>query len=330
MRILVVTTMYPTESMPHVGAFVAEQVRSLGAAGIQADLLFINPTKTRLNYALGLPSILRAVRTTRYDAIHTHHTYTVALVDIARTLTHRRVPLVLTNHEGEALARTQRAVGDLASRFARSVAVKRWMARRADFVVFVSRQLSDAIATNGRHEVIPCGVNMDKFQPIDRARCRAKLGIRADAIVLFFPASPTARGKRFELVDGAQKIIRRHHPHVQLLTGGAIPHSLMPMYYNAADVIVQSSFYEASPTIVKEALACEVPLVSTDSGDTREIIDGVRNCFVCADDPAEIASRVLMCVGHRAIGGRERLLAMGLSLEQVAQRLIRIYETIGE
>jgi len=327
MRILVVTSMYPTEKLPFYGVFVAEQVRSLQAAGIGAEVLFINPRETRFNYALSAPTVVKRLRSERYDIIHTHHTFTMPLVRLARAWARCSAPIVLTNHEGEALDTTHRSgICHPLGRLRRSIALKRWMAQRADFVIFVSRQLSDVLARTAPYAVIPCGVDLQRFKPMAKEHCRTQLGIPHDAPVLFFPGRPGARGKRFELAQAAHKIIQRSHPGAQLLTGGAIAYEMMPAYYNAADVVIQSSFYEASPTVVKETIACEVPLVSTDSGDTREIVNGVQYCFVCQANPEELASRALMCIGHRAIGGRKRLIEQGLSLEQVTQRLILLYQ----
>lgn len=329
-RALVVTSMYPTAHLPHYGVFVAEQVRSLRSAGVDLDVVFVNPRETRLNYVLGLPRVLEKLRRTPYHVIHTHHTYTVPLVSAARRLAHCRAPIILTNHEGEMLDRRRRArPWQVAATLRSSTTVKRWMAGQADFVIFVSQQLSDALATNGQHQVIPCGVDLIRFAPADRRSCRTRLGLPSDAHVLFFPPAPGARGKRFELVQAMFGILRDRTLNVKLVTGGGIPYEMMPVYYNAADVVLQSSFYEASPTIVKEALACEIPLVSTDSGDTREIIEGVPFCFVCRDDPREMAARVMMCLGRRASGGRAQLMAKGLSLEQVAHRLVQLYQMIG-
>ena len=330
MRVLVVTSMYPTAQLPHYGVFIAEQVRSLRSAGIDVDVEFVNPRRTRLNYALGVRPVLEQLRRKPYDVIHTHHSYTVPLVSAARALARSRAPIVLTNHEGEALDQTpRRRPWRIVDGARSSRALKRWMAARADFVIFVSRQLSEALATNGRHQIIPCGVDTTRFAPSDRLSCRRQLGLPSDGTVLFFPASPRARGKRFELVEAAFARLRGRVPGPVLVTGGGIPYETMPVYYNAADVVLQSSFYEASPTIVKEALACEIPLVSTDSGDTREVIEGVPFCFVCRDDPDEVAARVMTCLGHRATGGRARLMLKGLSLEQVTDTLIQLYRTVG-
>ncbi len=328
MRVLIVTSMYPTETS-YTGIFVAEQVRSLRAARVNVDVLSFNVGKTRLNYVLSFPRLFRAIRANGYGLVHTHHTYSFLLVDLARRLARTRVPIVLTNHEGEVFNSESRArTWHPTSWFRHSLLLKRLAARRADFVIFVSQQLASAVSGSDRQAVIPCGIDLDKFKPLDRLQCRKILGLPPDHVVIFFPASPTAKGKWFALAKAAYEIVRKRFPGSLLLTGGSIPYDSMPVYYNAADVVLQSSFYEASPTVVKESLACEIPLVSTDSGDTREIVEGVSFCFVCGNDSRELAGRILECLGHRALNGRQRLLREGLSLEQVARKIIGVYERL--
>ena len=325
MRVLIVTSLYQAGN----GNWVADQVRSLRDAGVDAGVVFFDTKRSRWNYVLSIPRIARALRSEQYDVVHTHHTYTLLDVLVAKGLARSRVPVVLTTHEGEVLDRDARArTWHPTSRLRNSIALKRYAARRADFVIFVNRQLASRLAFDGHQEVIPCGVDLDKFRPLDRGECRRRLGVPKDAIVIFFPASPKRRLKHFRLAQDALAIVRREFPDALMLTGGGIPSDQMPYYYNASDVMVQTSFFEASPTVVKEALGCEVPVVSTDVGDTREVINGIPCCVVCTEDPAEVALQLLAARGGRAVGAREHLIAQELDLPQVARRIIRIYEQV--
>ena len=329
MRVLVVTSMYPSKEAPGYAVYMAEQVRSLRAAGIDVDLFQFNPRRTRFNYAVSLPQLVRKLRSERYDVLHTHHTYTLILVDVARTVARSRVPLVLTNHEGEASDTTQRTrTWHPMSLLRNSLLLKKMVTRRADFPIFVSQRLSDVIYPHGEFEVIPCGVDVETFRRLDRAQCRDQLRLPLDAFLVFFPGNPKSMAKRIALADATYEVIRHRHPRALMLTGGNIPPESMPLHYNAADVVLQTSYYEGSPTVVKEALACEIPLVSTDVGDTQAVVQGVPYCFVCRDDPSELAGAVLRCEGQRATGGRDRLLDLGLSLEQTALKLIRVYHRV--
>jgi teichuronic acid biosynthesis glycosyltransferase TuaC len=329
-RVLFVTSMYPSQEAPGYAAYMAEQVRSLRAAGVDVDLFQFNPRRTRFNYAVSLPPLIRKLRSQRYDVLHTHHTYSLILVDVARTVARSRVPLVLTNHEGEASDTTRRTrTWHPTSLLRNSLLLKKLVIRRADFPIFVSQRLSDVIYPSGESAVIPCGVDMEKFRRLDRAQCRGRLHLPLDTFVIFFPANPKSREKRIALAEATYDVVRHRHPRTLMLTGGNIPPESMPLYYNAADVVLQTSFYEGSPTIVKEALACEIPLVSTDVGDTQAVVRGVPHCFICRDDPSELADSVLKCEDQRATGGRDRLLALGLSLEQTARKLIGVYQRVA-
>lgn len=329
MRVLVFTNMHPSEDAPHYAPFVPEQVKSLRMRGIDVDVLEFNPRRSRLNYARILPRLRRTLKGSRYDIVHTHHSYSLLVARVARSLAGVGIPLVLTSHEAEAtdrLARTR--TWHPSSRLRHALWLKRLAARQADFVVFVSRQLAEIVRNARRHEIIPCGVDLDRFRPLDRPSSRRVLGIPLGAAVVFFPANPSNARKRFSLAGEAFERFRKSMPSAVLLTAAGVPYENMPLYFNAADVVIQTSFAEASPAVVKEALACEVPVVSTDTGDTREIVEGVANCFICREDPDELAERLRASLGRRAYGARDRLIAKGLSLPQVADRIIRVYETL--
>ena len=327
MRVLVVTNMFLSGN----GNWVAEQVRSLQAEGLEVDVIFFDTKRTRLFYGMTLPRIINAIRSGKYDLVHTHHTYTMLLLEVARKLARTRVPVVLTNHEAEILDRDGRTLTwHPTSHLRHSLGVKKFAASRADFVIFVAHQLASALAFNGRHDIIPCGVDLEKFRPMDHGECRRRLGVPEEAMVIFFPASPRNARKRFSLAEQAYAIVRSEIPQALMLTGGGISADEMPYYYNAADVVLQTSFCEASPTIVKEALACEVSVISTDAGDTREVLDGLAHCAICPEDAESIAAQILALSGCRPVGSRELLRRKQLALEQVAQRIASVYQqTLG-
>lgn len=325
MRVLVVTSLY----LSGHGNWVAEQVRSLRDLGLHVDVLFFDTKRSRLNYVLSIPAIVRALRSRQYDILHTHHTYTFLDVLIARALARIWVPIVLTNHEAEILDRDGRTLSwHPSSRLRNWLGVKRYAARRADSVIFVAHNLATVMGFDGPYAVIPCGIDLGKYRPLDRNWCRKRLGIPEDAMVIFFPANPRNQRKRFSMAQEALTLVRREVDGALMLTGGGITADDMPYYYNAADVVLQTSYCEASPTIVKEALGCEVPVVSTDTGDSREVIDGVEWCAICEEDAHQLARHLLAARGRRSRNGRQRLLDRELNLSQVAKRVVDVYEQV--
>src|SRR6202011_4163689 len=106
------------------------------------------------------------------------------------------------------------------------------------------------------------------------------------------------------------------------------PPELMPDLYNAADVLVHSSVSEGSPNVVKEALACNLPVVATAAGDIPDLLDGVDPSAVCDADPETLAAEIVRCVhaGARS-NGAERVADLGL--DRITQRTLACYRSVG-
>jgi glycosyltransferase involved in cell wall biosynthesis len=104
----------------------------------------------------------------------------------------------------------------------------------------------------------------------------------------------------------------------------------MPLYMNGADAVVSTSRFEGGPLAVKEAMACNRPTVSTDSGDVREFFGDVPGLFLCTRDPQDIAQKIEHGLNFDGpIRGRERVLELGLSLEQTAQKYWELYQQVS-
>jgi glycosyltransferase involved in cell wall biosynthesis len=321
--------MYPTSEFPFYGIFVQEHVETLRKFGVEVDVFFTNPKRTRAAYLTELPALIRQIRAGNYDIIHAHHSYCVYQLALVRQLIRHCPPIIFTIHEGEAFLpkdlRDPKA--DFLKQFVYSKRLKRWALGMVDFVVSVERHLPQVVGYKGPYEVIPPGVNTELFRPMDLIECRKKLGLpQFEQIVLFPAESKRDFNKGFDLFQQSLAYLKRP---VRLITGGSIPHDQMPLYMNAADVIVQTSRFEASPMVVKEAMACNRPMVSTDVGDVREIFDDTPGYFLCAPDPKDIAEKIEQALQFgQPTRGRARILELGLSLEQTACKYLHLYEQI--
>ena len=108
-----------------------------------------------------------------------------------------------------------------------------------------------------------------------------------------------------------------------------VPNSAVPVWLNASHALLLTSLHEGSPTVVKEALACGLPVVSVDVGDVAERIEGIEGCHLAQPDPADLANK-LSLVHHR----RQRLDCRGrledLCVLNVARRLKVLYELVAD
>jgi len=135
-------------------------------------------------------------------------------------------------------------------------------ARRARGIVVKSRNLYDALPKDinrSKVRIIPNGIDLDLFRPIDRSYCRHRLGWHRNEFHVLFPANSGDPCKRFNLAKAAVDTIKREGvlPEVHQLRG--VPHSEVPLWLNASDVVLLTSLQEGSPNVVKEALACNIP-----------------------------------------------------------------------
>lgn len=327
MRILTVTNMYPGPEAPFFGTFVRDHVESLRSLGIDVDVFFTDVTRGRRTYVTDVKHLRERLRATRYDVVHAHHTFCV-MQSVAAGARKRRMPLLLTCHEGELFV--PRGVPNPEARGLKRIVYdrrfKKVAMRTADRVVVVERSLPRLAGYEGPFDVIPPGVDVGLFAPGDRSAARREIGWETGERVIFFPASPTrAFLKGFDLFEEAVKELSG----VRIASGGTIAHDRMPLYMNAADVVVQTSRYEASPMIVKEAMACSRPIVATRAGDVEETLGDLPGHHVCDSTPAAIAAAIRAALDFDGpTRGRARLLALDLSLERVAQRYRDVYDRL--
>jgi glycosyltransferase involved in cell wall biosynthesis len=331
MNVLVATNMYPTEKYPFYGIFVKEQVESLKKEGVSVDVFFTNGKENRINYFTGIITLLKQLNSQHYDIIHAHHTYCIYLIVIVKTLLGIKTPVVLTFHEGEVHLSKELKLktSDFIKKLVFSKRIKKFALKMVDLVITVQEGLVKALDFEGEYEILPCGVNTKLFKPMEKEWCRKRLKLPLDKKILFFPAAPQNQQKGFDILREALALLDRKD--IYLLTAGNILHQDVPYYLNAADVMVQLSIFEASPSVLKEALAANVPVVITNVGDAVLIIKDVAGCFLCERTPQDVAEKIERALNfNECFKGRERIFEAGLTLEATSRRTISIYKELTE
>jgi glycosyltransferase involved in cell wall biosynthesis len=327
MRVLVFTNMYPNPAMPFFGSFVRDEAEALRRAGAEVDVYFVNGRVRKLNY-FGMPvGFYARLRRADYDVIHVHHSF-CGLV----ATTQRRLPVVWTFHEGEISGNTADALREQPiKRIAYSRRMKRYVARRVDAVVVVAEHLRDPL---GRPDALwlPSGIDWESFAPMDTGEARKRLGLAAEKRYLLFPAAPSRVEKRYQLARRAVEVLKEAWPaasDVELIALNDVPHEQVPLFMNASELMLMTSSFEASPVTIREALACNVPVISTDVGDARVVMDGIAGCRIVPPDPATIAEALRGALAApRRVQSRERMRVY--SLEAVAAALLTLYGRVIE
>ena len=176
-------------------------------------------------------------------------------------------------------------------------------------------------------EVIPNGVDLELFKPLDKNDCRKELGWDIGKKIILFAADPKRPEKNFSLAKKATETLNIQD--VELKVVYPVPHKDIPIYLNAADLLLSTSLWEGSPNIIKEAMACNCPIVSTNVGDVKWLLDGVEGCFITTNDPKDVADKIKKALNFRGkTKGREKLISLGLDSEHIAKMIIQVYEEV--
>jgi teichuronic acid biosynthesis glycosyltransferase TuaC len=176
--------------------------------------------------------------------------------------------------------------------------------------------------------VIPNGVNLEIFKHESfGSEKKEKLNFRRKYNLLFVSFGKISEVKNFNLAKEAYKLLTDIDLGMHIIS--RIDQKELVDYYNSADLLLLTSFSEGSPNVIKEAMACNCPIVSTDVGDVQEVFGDTNGCFVCSYDPYDVAEKIKQALNfsqfHGRTKGRERIIELGLDSETIADKLITIY-----
>jgi teichuronic acid biosynthesis glycosyltransferase TuaC len=309
MRVLVVTNFMPDPSAPQRGRWVRDQIDEIRRRGVEVEIFAFPPGSSQ--YVPAAARLRKLLRRERFDLVHVHYGLTAwcALLAGAR-------PLMVSFHGTDV---RHPVVGRMS----------RLLARRIDLVAAVSRALYGPEA--GRpglprlsgSAVLPCGPDLRRFRPLPRAEARRALDLDPAGRYLFFPADPARPEKRG---DRAAELARAVG--ADLLSGGSIEPEEMPLWMNAANAVLVTSDYEGFGMVCVEALACDVPILSTPVGIAPYALTGIAGALCAPFDlgvwGAAVAPHLEAADPRIAGAGR----AAGLSAERMAERTIATYRDL--
>jgi glycosyltransferase involved in cell wall biosynthesis len=315
MRVLIVTNMWPTEERPALGGFVRDQVEALrGIDGLEVELFGFSPGGGARPYLDAARELRRRYRGQSFDVVHAHYGLTAWCA-----LAVRGAPRVVTFH-GTDLG--HRVAGPLSRAVARLIdlpaTASGWLARHPE-------QGLRGAGADRRVAVLPTGVNLTRFSRLDRGDARERLGLDPDGRYLLFPSDPSRREKRY---DRAEELARAAD--ATLLSYRAAPPSDVPLMINAANAVVVTSEREGFGLAVLEALACDVPVLSTDVGIAPIALRGVAGTLVAPFDRDRWLDAVRPHLDDRdpRIEGRAR--AGLFDSNRMAMRVFQAYRALTE
>ena len=303
--------------------FARRQARMLGERfGVEVERFFLRDRMSPLRLLRARRELKRTLRDFRPDLVMVHYGTVTGLFTVLSS----SVPVVIT-FQGSDLNKTPSdgRVRDL---------LGRWFSQLAAFfaagIICVSEGLRDRLWwRREKAHVLPMGADLSTFRPMDKQECRKSLGWSPhERVVLFNNNNPGV--KRMDIAQAVVERVRAQVPEARLeALQGAIPPDRMPVLMNAADVLLLCSDQEGSPMMVKEAMACGLPVVTSDVGDVRARLKDVEPGAVVAQDPAALASAMLEVLRDpRRSNGRELAAGNGADAETLDARTFALLRSL--
>ena len=314
MKVLHIVSSLPSQKKPFDKPFVLSQIESLRRNGVEVDILNLHATRNTVNYFTGILKVSKRVNKEEYDLIHAHYAYCGW-----SAVFQRKIPIILSLMGSDLYGipdekNRQTAMG-IINRISTKILVK-----FVDTIIVKSKRMRHMVRRDSVF-VVPNGVDFEKFKPLKNQ----KKYDHSKTKKIFFLGNPKIARKNFPLALEAVEIVKASNPGIELLAVFGIEQEGVVDLMNSSDVLLLTSLREGSPNVVKEAMACNLPIVSTDVGDVREILNNTDGCYITSFDPEDVAKKIQMALDFgKRTNGREQI--RHLEINAVAQKIISIYK----
>lgn len=294
----------------YMAPFVYEQMNSLRSLGVECKSILIEGGIRGYLRAIG--QVRNAITEFSPHIVHAHYGLCGLIASIQR-----KVPVVTTYHGS-----------DLHDKRLRILSQGSILLSRLNIVV--CGDLANRLFKQSSIRIIPCGVDTQLLVPMKKEDARLELGWNPGKRYILFSKEFCNKAKNYPLAKaGVEEYNRRYAngAEAELLEFIGYSREQVRLLYNAVDCVLMTSDHEGSPQFIKEAMACNCPIVSVDVGDVKQVISGVGGCFLAERDPDDLAIKLDHAIKHGQSRGRERILEKYES-GVIAEKIVNVYNEI--
>jgi len=309
--------MYPVDDYPSFGIHVKEQIQSLRKLkNIDSDLIFINGRRSRLNYIKSIFTIKNKIKNNRYDIIHIHYGISGLFLFFFKP----PEPIVITLHSGELFGQKS-----FINRFLQKTITLNILKYAKKVIVLNDETIELLYKYKNKLIKLPCGININQFDEIKQTKSTSHFKIG-------FPSNRQRIEKNYQLFIKIINELKKDFE-IKIIEFANMSRQEVLVNLNDLDLLLMTSLVEGSPQIIKEAMACNKPIISTAVGDVEDLLNNVDNCYVVntfnsGDFISPIQKILNLPPEKRKSNGRLKLIEMGMDEESISARLYNVYESI--
>lgn len=290
--------------------FIVEQGEAIRKCGVEVDYFAVNG-KGLISYFTQRKSLMQKIKEFQPDLIHAHY----GLSGITAVL-QGKVPVVTTFHNGETLSFSSNILSSLFS-------------LRTKFMVYVAQHIYDLtyFKRKKNYVILPCGIDLHECVITDKEQARKELNFEPNKKYILFGGGFDNLRKNYPLLKVGIELLNRDD--IEVLEMKGLTRLQISKILSACDLFALPTKSEGSPQALKEAMACNCPIIATDVADIKHLLGDLEGHYICSFDPKDVAEKVekALAFGSRT-KGRERIIELGLTNDLVAKKLVEIYTQI--
>jgi len=294
----------------NVSPFVKAQADALTKEGIKVDFFLIKNNGV-FGYLKSIRELIHCTENIEYDVYHAHYSFSGYVASLAK-----KKPLVVS------------LLGTDVIKSSLSRSILKIVSSMCDWsgIIVKSDQMKNLLKIK-KIQVVPNGVSFDTFHPINQKKARSILNWNLEEKIILFNGHKSNPIKNYALAEKAINLCKKN---IKIVEMKNLDQEKLNLYYNACDVFLSTSLWEGSPNTIKEAMACNTNIISTNVGDVNYLFGKEKYNRICTFDPLEISTTITnaLRVKKENNKGRERLIHLSLQGTDVAQKLINLYHTI--
>lgn len=304
---IVCSSNMPEFSFERNQSFIFDQVKEVKALNRDVTFcFFFIEGKGVFGYLKNLKNLKNQIEVEKPELIHAHYAFSGLLSNLQR-----KVKVITTFHGTDINVTKYRII----SKINHSL---------GSYSIIVSNNLHKRLNPSQKFIIIPCGVDSDLFQPLGMHFSRQTLGLSMNKIYILFSSFFNNAVKNYTLAQKAKDLL--NDKNIEIIEFKGYSRQESSLLFNAVDAALMTSFSEGSPQFIKEAMACNCPIVTTNVGDVKWVLGNTEGCFITSYEPEDVAEKIKKALEFgQKTNGRGRIVELGLDTRNVANKILEVY-----
>ena len=292
-----------------VSPFVKSQAESIQNKGVEVEFFLIKK-KGLFGYLYSVFELKKVIKKGNFDLFHSHYSLSGFTASLAGCQ-----PLVVSLLGSDVI--NKKIFRKMIPFFSKKYKWKK--------IIVKTNEMKSKLPELDI-EVVPNGVDFKCFFPMKKEIARKKLNWDKNEKIILFNGHKNNYVKNYSLALEAVSLLPFTVRLVQIMD---IKHSEMNFYFNASDLLLSTSLWEGSPNVIKEAMATNTIIISTNVGDVSYLFGSSSNNFITSYDSNEIKNKIVSIYKDKIENNasRDRLTKLNLEGAMVADQIINIYKS---